>query len=148
MAQTEDIPELGPEDEDAALAWMENLTEKQGVNEEELLTTPEDRQSGPPDWVQRLSMQSEPFTPEDEGALETIVADELDGTTEQDHDHLLEPSSEISAETTSDVLEEAEEVPEWLQVLMEESTTEDKKPILDDQSADIETSAEVQKIPR
>ena len=92
-------------------------------------------------------MQSEPFTPEDEGALETIVADELDGTTEQDHDHLLEPSSEISAETTSDVLEEAEEVPEWLQVLMEESTTEDKKPILDDQSADIETSAEVPESP-
>jgi len=147
MDQKEDISELGPEDEDAALAWMESLAEMQGVNEEELLTTPEDRQSGPPDWVQQLSIQSEPFTPEYKGALETITADEMDETTAQDPDLALEPSSEISAESTSDVLEGAEEVPDWLKVLMEESTTKDEKPILDDQSADFETSAEVPESP-
>jgi competence ComEA-like helix-hairpin-helix protein len=142
-----EIPELGPEDEDAAIAWMESLAEKQGVNEEEFLTTPEDRQSGPPDWVQQLSLQSEPFTPEDKGSLETIKADEMDEKTAQDSDLVFDPSSEISDESTSDVLEEAEEVPEWLQVLMEESTTVDKTPILDEQSADIEASAEVPESP-
>ena len=44
------IPEF--EDADAAMAWMESLAAKQGVSEDELLTSPEERSDTPPEWVQ------------------------------------------------------------------------------------------------
>ncbi len=46
----EDAPDF--EDVDAAMAWLEGLAAKQGVSEEELLTSPEDRSESPPDWIQ------------------------------------------------------------------------------------------------
>jgi competence ComEA-like helix-hairpin-helix protein len=39
-------------DADAAMAWLESLAAKQGVSEEELLTSPDERSETPPDWVQ------------------------------------------------------------------------------------------------
>ena len=40
------------DDADAAMAWLESLAAKQGVSEEELLTSPEERSETPPKWVQ------------------------------------------------------------------------------------------------
>ncbi|MBU2612050.1 MAG: hypothetical protein KJ606_14070, partial [Chloroflexi bacterium] len=46
-----ELPSL--EDQDAALAWLENLAAKQDAKPEELLTRPEDRSETPPEWVRR-----------------------------------------------------------------------------------------------
>jgi tetratricopeptide (TPR) repeat protein len=45
------VPGLQSEDQDAALAWLENLAAKQGAKPEELLTRPEERLETPPEWV-------------------------------------------------------------------------------------------------
>ena len=42
-----------PEDQDAAMAWLESLAAKQGAKAEELLTRPEDRLETPPEWVRQ-----------------------------------------------------------------------------------------------
>jgi competence ComEA-like helix-hairpin-helix protein len=65
-------------DQDAALAWLENLAAQHGAKEEELITKPEERLETPPDWVQPAETRSavpgleEPVTPPpqqiDEGA--------------------------------------------------------------------------------
>ena len=44
-------PEVDFADADAAMAWLEGLAAKQGVSEDELLTSPEDRGDRPPDWM-------------------------------------------------------------------------------------------------
>ncbi len=50
------------EDQDAALAWLENLAAKQGARPEELLTRPEERSETPPEWV-RKEMGAKPAEP-------------------------------------------------------------------------------------
>ena len=63
---TEAPPETAPaisepgfslKDQDAALAWLESLAQKQGVAEEELLTKPEERLEVPPTWVQEVATE-------------------------------------------------------------------------------------------
>jgi len=44
-------PGMEVEDQDAALAWLEDLAAKQGAKPEELTTKPEDRPDKPPDWI-------------------------------------------------------------------------------------------------
>jgi len=141
MDHEDKIPDLGPEDEDAALAWMESLAAKQGVDEEELLTAPDERKSAPPDWVQQLSSQSKPIEKEDEEILEAITTDEIDETDEQVPDLELEPSR-LSLETTSEPPEETEGGPDWLQDLIEETTTEEIIPMLNEQATDIKQTDE------
>ncbi|MBT3392273.1 MAG: tetratricopeptide repeat protein [Chloroflexi bacterium] len=71
-AETDDLPvdeesaEPDFADADAAMAWLESLAAKQGVPEEELLSTPEERSETPPDWVQSTVQQSQPPVAEDE----------------------------------------------------------------------------------
>ncbi|MCJ7659861.1 MAG: helix-hairpin-helix domain-containing protein, partial [Anaerolineales bacterium] len=142
MEHQEEIPELGPEDEDAALAWMESLAAKQGVNEEELLTNPDERQSTPTDWIQQISTQSEPIEQEDEETIVAITTGEIDESAGQIPDLELESSSSLSPETTSEPLEETEVVPDWLKVLMEETTPEEQTPMLDVQSTDHKQTVE------
>ncbi|NOY97897.1 MAG: tetratricopeptide repeat protein [Chloroflexi bacterium] len=85
------IGDLGtqPEDQDAAMNWLENLAAKQGAKAEELITKPEDRTESAPEWVQKaqtmaddaLAPAEEPVvaeseTPASAPADETPVADE------------------------------------------------------------------------
>jgi competence ComEA-like helix-hairpin-helix protein len=44
------VPPL--DDSDAAMAWLESLAAKQGVSEDELFTSPEERQETPPAWIE------------------------------------------------------------------------------------------------
>jgi len=51
-AAIEGAPEgVNLEDQDAALAWLESLAEKQGVPEEQLTTKPEERPKEVPEWA-------------------------------------------------------------------------------------------------
>lgn len=45
------VPGMDVEDQDAALAWLEDLAAKHGAKPEELTTKPEDRPEKPPDWI-------------------------------------------------------------------------------------------------
>jgi tetratricopeptide (TPR) repeat protein len=51
------------EEEDAAIAWLEGLAARQGALEEEMLTRPEERLTGPPEWVQKVSETAEEVLP-------------------------------------------------------------------------------------
>jgi tetratricopeptide (TPR) repeat protein len=46
------LPDL--EDLDATMAWLESLAARQGADESTLLTSPEERQDTPPEWIQSL----------------------------------------------------------------------------------------------
>ena len=72
----EDFPDF--DDADAAMAWLESLAAKQGVSEEELLTTPEERSESPPDWVQE-SVETEAVA-----QIEDISEPEIDSIEEED----------------------------------------------------------------
>lgn len=62
------IGDLGtrPEDQDAALAWLESLAAKQGAKAEELITRPEERRESAPEWVEQaraVAGESAPAAP-------------------------------------------------------------------------------------
>jgi len=113
--QTPPFPsETGQEDEEA-LAWLEGLAAKQGV-EEGLPITPEDRSETPPEW-------------EPEVAPETQAEELIPSATEKAEipDWLKEAfesqptSAEIPQEAESD-----EEMPEWLQQAMAETPSREE----------------------
>jgi len=56
---TEDALPVSVGEEDAAIAWLESLAARQGALEEEMLTRPEERLAGPPEWVQKVSEAAE-----------------------------------------------------------------------------------------
>jgi competence ComEA-like helix-hairpin-helix protein len=58
------------EDADEALAWLEGLAAKQGVSEDELITSPEDRLELPPDWVQQEIVEEMEESPAELEGLE------------------------------------------------------------------------------
>lgn len=49
---------LSEEDEEAALAWLENLAARQGAIEEELLTPPEERLAEMPGWIREEATEA------------------------------------------------------------------------------------------
>jgi tetratricopeptide (TPR) repeat protein len=59
-----------PEEEDG-LAWMESLAAKQGIAEEELVTSPEERVDTPPDFPQPTEDQPQPES-EEEPSMEWL----------------------------------------------------------------------------
>jgi hypothetical protein len=52
------VPPL--DDSDAAMAWLESLAAKQGVSEDELFTSPEERQETPPAWIEAEEGEDSP----------------------------------------------------------------------------------------
>jgi len=61
--QTTEMPvstavSAAPTNEDAALAWLENLADKHGAVEETLFVKPEDRLETPPIWVQAATAEA------------------------------------------------------------------------------------------
>ena len=85
---------ISKEEPDAAVAWLESLAAREGVKEEELFTSPEERIDVPPDWVQ------------------TMIQERQSPTAEAD----LLP---VASERASDPIEEA---PEWIPIEVDEET--------------------------
>lgn len=54
------------EDADAAMAWLEGLAAKQGVSEDELISSPEERPDTLPDWVMDTTEPETVVTPVEE----------------------------------------------------------------------------------
>jgi cytochrome c-type biogenesis protein CcmH/NrfG len=119
-----------PMDEDGALAWLESLAVQQGAEEEEMVTSPDDRQEAPPDWVTKsigdFSEDEEasdvaaplPEMPAVEG--ETPAQAGVDDWLKELESEAPETPESIGAE---DLLEEAlpeAALPDWLQAMEEE----------------------------
>jgi competence ComEA-like helix-hairpin-helix protein len=145
----EDEP-LAPEDEDAAMAWLESLAAKQGAAEEELLTAPEDRLDEPPEWVQEVAAEDESLVEaEQDEKVDTAAAAALAGLAAgailSDKDQEGIPEEEISEalETTSDwVPEIADEVSELPEIEIEEETPTVEEEIKGVDELDVQPEAE------
>jgi competence ComEA-like helix-hairpin-helix protein len=92
------------EDADAAMAWLEGLAAKQGVSEEELLSSPDERPDSPPEWTLTE-------TPKPEAA--PAAQDDILEWSEETSAEAVLPESESSSEAAEDELPEFE-TPEWL----------------------------------
>lgn len=60
-----------PQEQDDAMAWLENLAAKHGAKPEELVTNPEDRTGATPDWIERARTITEQ---EPEGSAKPLGA--------------------------------------------------------------------------
>jgi cytochrome c-type biogenesis protein CcmH/NrfG len=112
-----------PTVEDEGLAWLESLAAKQGVAEEELVTSPDERSTyaddRTPEWLKDLD--------EDQPADETLVIDDLDDL--EDLDALLdEAEAAVEAQTTEvteAVLEDDDDFSmDWLDSISQEAAAE------------------------
>jgi competence ComEA-like helix-hairpin-helix protein len=133
--QIEDAPpEISLDDADAAMAWLEGLAAKQGVVEDELLTSPEERGEQPPDWVQEIETKPEVVTPsltEDVVEPEDVISEQpvsdipewlAVSTPETETPLATKPETESSAETDIDI-------PEWLAIPTEPTLSETAEPV-------------------
>ncbi len=111
------------DDTDAAMAWLESLASKQGVSEDELLTSPEARSETPPDWVLQEDIDEPAVTLSEPERVETDEPIEIPPIQEEE---IIE--QEWSLETVIDDLAEGEsseitsdDLPDWLQDIPEET---------------------------
>jgi len=103
LAEQPAEPTPAPSEEEG-LAWLESLAAKQGIPEEELVTSPEERSGEPPDWVQPVSeeplAEPQPLQPGQPAPAE-----------EPSMDWLEDLSKEAAQEATAGELVESDE---WL----------------------------------
>jgi competence ComEA-like helix-hairpin-helix protein len=106
------------EDADAAMAWLEGLAAKQGVSEEELLSSPDERPDSPPEWTQTEAQKTEA-----DPAVQDDIFEQIEETPAETVIPEVEPPSQAPEFET----------PEWL---AETSTDEDdsQHPELSDSS--------------
>jgi len=132
--EEEETPDFVFEDADDAMAWLEGLAVKQGVSEDELLTSPEDRSEIPPDWVKQEmmaeieeEMEETPEKVEESEEIEAVVeipdwlkeAIESEAVGVEVTDELeMEPEEEVGSEGIS------ADLPEFLREAMEFDTEE------------------------
>lgn len=109
------VPETESEEEEAeAIAWLESLAARQGVQEDELLTRPEERPESIPEWLQQSV--AEAGSEEAEAAQALAAGEELE--LEQP---AWPPEAEIGAPPEAEeVSEPAAELPGWLRDFVEE----------------------------
>ena len=102
-------------DQDSALAWLETLAAKQGADEEELITKPEERLESMPDWIKLEAEESQP----EQLPTQPVVAEETVTPTEEIPDWLKQivaPTDEVIPAQTEPEISPAtpEELPDWL----------------------------------
>jgi len=98
------------------MAWLENLAAGQGVSEEELISSPEDRSDTPPDWVQEMADDVE-------------IDSEADSNGEDDIDHDVSLADTI--ETPIEI--ESAEMPDWLTDSLAEDGEVDEAELKEDE---------------
>jgi tetratricopeptide (TPR) repeat protein len=121
------LPAADTLDEDAALAWLESLAMKHGVNEAELLTEVEKRPEGTPDWVNAVADKARAEEQAQVEAEELALQEIPDEIFTDEGEPLSEPPlAEIEPSETPDWLAELSEaeteappaeeeaLPEWL----------------------------------
>ena len=93
-------PDFDLGDVDAAMAWLEGLAAKQGVSEDELLSSPEERSETPPEWVTESLEEEESYPQAESNAPETDLPEWiLDAPKTQDIPETLEQIPDISEST-------------------------------------------------
>jgi competence ComEA-like helix-hairpin-helix protein len=99
------------DDVDAAMAWLESLAAKQGVSEDELLTTPSERSETPPEWMSKsedIGTESIAVDDQEQADISAISQDDetpyappawvTDGQVPEDEDLSGLPTEEIEVE--------------------------------------------------
>jgi len=110
------------EEEDDSLGWLERLAADQGAAEEELLTTPEERESASPDWA--------PSQEEDAAKSDTLTwLDEMEADAEKGREIIpASPPEPIMHKENPDHGDEMERTtPAWLKELSAEAEEIGKK---------------------
>jgi len=115
------------DDEDAALAWLESLAAKQGADEEELITSPEER----PELSQELE-------PEDMSELEKLI--ESGPEEELAPTETAYPEGVVEEETPSEQPSPEEEPPAWLKELEEEIPPVSTEEVSEEIESEVETA--------
>jgi competence ComEA-like helix-hairpin-helix protein len=117
--------------EEDSFAWLESLAARQGAQEEELLTQPEDRPSEVPVWLRDLSSEAgeEPFAALEEKEPELAESVELAATQLPDWLSTSQPTDEILAEDSLHMAQA--DLPAWLQGAPSESSEQisDTQPV-------------------
>ncbi|KAA3647138.1 MAG: hypothetical protein DWQ07_06475 [Chloroflexi bacterium] len=149
QADSNEGEEIGDDD---AMAWLEGLAADQGVDEEELVSEPEERPEEAPEWAQAEAETEAPSLDLEEPAEETPVvqpepvASADEAVTEEDDDALAwlddlvtgeepeageeaQPEPVASVEDLQPVEETSDEdTPEWLTSISEEAAEEASAP--------------------
>jgi competence ComEA-like helix-hairpin-helix protein len=112
------------DDVDAALAWLEGLAAKQGISEDELLTSPDDRSETPPEWVHESTQTDMQVESDLDASFEILGEETPDLETESfqksdtDHSPQNVSSSEIDPTIESgEKLEDVDAAMAWLESL-------------------------------
>jgi pilus assembly protein FimV len=84
-------------DDEEGMAWLESLAAKQGIAEEELVTSPEERDDSPPGWLETIEIETE-----------TEIEEEISM-------EWLDQLSQEAKQEAAPSLEKGEETPDWLQ---------------------------------
>jgi DNA uptake protein ComE-like DNA-binding protein len=100
--------DTGMEEEAAAMGWLENLAAREGAQEEELLTHPEERSDSIPDWLQKLATETEVGEAVEAG--ESVEEMEPEPTAWQPE---MESAGEVEGEPEPDAGELQMEPPAW-----------------------------------
>jgi competence ComEA-like helix-hairpin-helix protein len=111
-ALSEEAGETGVEmgEEAAAMGWLESLAAREGAQEEELLTRPEERSEEIPEWLQKLSADTDVEAEEvSEEAAKVVHAEMEEAAWQPEMEAETESAIEQAAETEAMETEE----PTW-----------------------------------
>jgi cytochrome c-type biogenesis protein CcmH/NrfG len=143
VPETLDEPLPPSAEEEDGLGWLESLAAKQGVAEEELVTSPEERSETPPDWLQETTTKDEPQPEgEEEPSLDWLdqvgqeavgeadPSPEIVATSDDEAETWLRSLEQPQADSTSPVSEPVEEEEDlaWLESLTEKPSIDEEKP--------------------
>lgn len=131
------------EDEDAALAWLESLAARQGADEEELLTSPEERLETPPEWVQEIPAEEEVILEEsmEPGEVEPEEPEMEFAEAEAPEEEI--PDWLKAAQLEGEPAEQAQEIPDWLHGAIEEGPPEEVEAVIEEEAEAFEEEPEV-----
>ncbi|HEY9077081.1 MAG TPA: tetratricopeptide repeat protein [Anaerolineaceae bacterium] len=108
---------LSSQDTDEALAWLESLAARQGVDQETLITKPEDRLDIAPAWVTSEMVEPSTTGESDYGnIIETVPTPSLDELEDVDSP-LTEPGADVLEKPAPISLQDSDAALAWLESL-------------------------------
>ena len=135
-------------DSNDIFAWLESLAQKQGADEETLITRPEERSQTPPEWLTKAALPDENISPDLSDEVQTMANLNLDQEqlSQLEIDESVEDTQEIvhrtdktevepeieQGETPSDILEILEDDFSSTLMEIEQESVAEEEPALPD----------------
>lgn len=136
---------ISDEDEDAAIAWLESLAERQGVAEDELITSPEERLEEPPEWIQEEATEEEISEEDSEDIPEGLAAAAVAGLAigkhlgeDEEHEEplLIEGDEPVAEDEPSEWVSDIEFEEETIDTDLTEITTSETEAMAEETEQD------------